>query len=183
MVRITVHDAVRRCAGSRPIGALAGGRGYRSGNRLGRVVSIRSVGVSDRIVARADERRSSAAGSIAHDPVVDDAGQQGGRAHRGRSGEWERVHRATRTDRLPDLIGGRLRRRRRAKPSIEQKTSQGSPSCARMEPSEPMRGCVHPPDETSDECSVLGVFFSNYNDVPGTAGGVDCRENDSCPGQ
>jgi hypothetical protein len=66
--------------------------------------------------------------------------------------------------------------------AIEDKTSQDTPSCARMEPSEPMRGCVHPPDETSAECRVLGVFFSNYNDVPSTSGCVDCRDNDSCPG-
>lgn len=66
--------------------------------------------------------------------------------------------------------------------AIEQRMSQGSPSCARMEPGDPVGLCVHPPDETSesDQCRVRGVYFSNYHDVPTTAGCTDCRENGTC---
>lgn len=66
--------------------------------------------------------------------------------------------------------------------AIDEQTSQGSPSCARVQPSEPMRACVHPPDERSDECTVMGVFFSNYHDVPVEHGCTDCRADGSCPG-
>jgi hypothetical protein len=45
--------------------------------------------------------------------------------------------------------------------AIQDRTSQDSPSCARTDPSEPVGLCVHEPDETSDECRVLGVFYSN----------------------
>lgn len=67
--------------------------------------------------------------------------------------------------------------------AIEEKTSQGSPSCARIDPSEPVRACVHPPDETSDQCVVAGIFFSNHSNIPVEYGCVDCRENDTCPGR
>lgn len=65
--------------------------------------------------------------------------------------------------------------------AIEEKTSQDAPSCARMQPSEPVRACVHPPDESSDECVVAGVFFSSYRDVPVAHGCTDCRDDPSCP--
>jgi hypothetical protein len=54
------------------------------------------------------------------------------------------------------------------------------PSHRRSDPSEPVGLCVHEPDEASDECRVLGVFYSNYHDVPATAGCVDCREDGTC---
>lgn len=64
--------------------------------------------------------------------------------------------------------------------TIEARMSQGSPSCARMEPSEPVGLCVHQPNENSEECRVLGIFYSNFHDVPIEYGCSDCRENDSC---
>jgi len=64
--------------------------------------------------------------------------------------------------------------------AIEERLSQGSPSCARKDPSDPVGLCVYQPDETTEMCSVLGVYFSNYHDVPVEHGCSDCRENDSC---
>ena len=64
--------------------------------------------------------------------------------------------------------------------AITERTSQGSPSCARMDPSDPVGMCIHQPDETSDTCRVLGVYFSNYGDVPIEHGCRDCREDGTC---
>jgi len=64
--------------------------------------------------------------------------------------------------------------------AIQDRLSQGSESCARIAPSDPVGMCVYQPDATSDQCRVLGVFYSNQRDVPVEHGCTDCRENDSC---
>lgn len=66
--------------------------------------------------------------------------------------------------------------------SIGSRMAQGSPSCARMDPSEIVRGCVHPPDDDNDQCTVVGAYFSNYKNVPVEHGCIDCSVPGACGG-
>lgn len=48
--------------------------------------------------------------------------------------------------------------------ALDRKLAEGS--CASIDASPIVRGCLNHPDEFIDQCAVIGVYFSNYEDTP-----------------